>query len=166
MPAAIDIAGQKFGKLTALRRTDKQTPAKQYIWECVCECGNTTETRIGNLRCGRTKSCGCLQLRKGSEAPAYKHGRSQTKEYDIELHMKRNYGVDISGYNKMLENQNGVCAICKSSAPNHHKKRLNIDHCHVTGRVRGLLCDACNRALGLFKDSPDLMLKAITYVSK
>ena len=80
--------------------------------------------------------------------------------------MKRNYGLDFSEYNKMLEKQNGVCAICSSTPPDHHKKRLNIDHCHASGRVRGLLCDACNRAIGLLKDSPELMLKAISYLAR
>lgn len=166
MGATINIEGQKFNLLTAIRKTGKQTKAKQYFWLCVCDCGKETEVNVGNITSGRTKSCGCLQLRKGASSPNYKHGRSQTKEYDLEYQMKKNYGIGFFEYDAMFKKQNGLCAICDAPPPNHHKKRLNIDHCHTSGRVRGLLCDACNRGIGLLKDSPDLMLKAISYLAR
>ena len=115
---------------------------------------------------GRSKSCGCLQRRKGVDSPSYKHGKSRTKEYYNALVMKQNYGIKYDEYLNMVEQQDNKCAICGSGAPDHHKKRLNIDHCHTTGRVRGLLCDACNRAIGLMKDSPDLLYKAISYLAR
>ena len=116
---------------------------------------------------GRTRSCGCLQKRKGKDSPAYKHGRSQTKAYDLELHMMRSYGIDFKEYEEMLLTQDGKCAICKAEPPkNQHKTRLNIDHNHETGKVRGLLCDCCNRALGLMRDNTDLLSKAIDYLTK
>jgi hypothetical protein len=161
-----DMSGTKIAMLTLLEKTDEKTKNGSYKYIVKCDCGNEKTVAYCQIISGKAKSCGCLQLRKGKDSPNFKHGRSGTKEYDLELHMKRNYGVNFSDYDKMLKKQNGGCAICKSPAPNHHKKRLNIDHCHITGRVRGLLCDACNRALGLFKDSPDIMLKAISYVSE
>lgn len=161
-----DQSGTKLNMLTLLKRTEERTANGGYKYLVRCDCG--TEKLIGYsyMAQGRAKSCGCLQLRKGKDSPNYKHGRSKTKEYDLELHMKRNYGLSFKEYDSMLQKQNGVCAICLSPPPDHHKKRLNIDHCHTTGRVRGLLCDACNRALGLFKDSPDVMLKAISYLAR
>ncbi len=161
-----DQSGTKIAMLTLLEKTDMRTKNGSFKYRVMCDCGKEKIVGFSQMTSGRTKSCGCLQLRTGKDSPAYKHGRSNTKEYDLELHMKRNYGLDFSKYNMMLENQNGVCAICSSLPPKHHKQRLNIDHCHSTGRVRGLLCDACNRALGLMKDSPDLMLKAISYLAR
>jgi len=161
-----DQSGTKIAMLTLLEKTESRTGNGSFKYRVMCDCGTEKIIGFSQIATGRTQSCGCLQFRKGKNSPAYKHGRSQTKEYDLELHMKRNYGLDFAEYNKMLDRQNGVCAICNSSPPDNHKKRLNIDHCHATGRVRGLLCDACNRALGLLKDSPNLMLKAISYLAR
>jgi hypothetical protein len=61
----------------------------------------------------------------------------------------------------MLQIQSGVCAICGGG---NGDRRLAIDHDHMTGRVRGLLCSACNRAIGLLRDSPDRFTKAATYL--
>lgn len=77
---------------------------------------------------------------------------------------KGKYGIDHIGYAELLKEQNGVCKICKELSKN--KKRLAVDHCHVTGKVRGLLCDCCNRALGLLKDSTDVLLAAADYLKK
>lgn len=73
------------------------------------------------------------------------------------------YGITLEEYDVLLSSQNGVCAICKRSEPS--KKRLAIDHCHATGDVRGLLCQNCNRALGLFQDNADLLRIAIDYLA-
>lgn len=89
--------------------------------------------------------------------------KNLTAEQKRELKYLGRYGIGISKYNEMLENQNGVCAIC-ANPPSGHKKRLCVDHCHETGTVRGLLCDACNVGLGRFKDDPELLVSAISYL--
>ncbi len=66
-------------------------------------------------------------------------------------------------YNAMLEAQGGVCAICKKKPK---AGRLAVDHVHGTDKVRGLLCNLCNSALGLFKDDPDRLKVAIEYLRK
>lgn len=79
-------------------------------------------------------------------------------------HLHALYGLDLAEYDAMLERQKGRCAICKV----HHTETgapLNVDHCHGTLRVRGLLCHKCNRGLGLFKDHVPTMLQAIDYLS-
>ena len=167
MPAAIDLSGRKFGMLTAIRRTGKLSPAKQHIWECVCECGKITETRIGNLTQGRAKSCGCNQYPKGKNSANWKHGLSRTKEYGNERFMRLKYGITQEKYQQMLDSQNGSCAICKVKPDfKTRKKRFSIDHCHATGTVRGLLCDACNRGIGMLKDDPNILMSAIEYLSR
>ena len=79
------------------------------------------------------------------------------------------YGVDAARYQEMLREQGGVCAICAQPerAPDKASgktKDLAIDHDHVTGAVRALLCSACNTAIGLFNDDDALLAKAQSYV--
>ena len=78
-------------------------------------------------------------------------------------------GVDAARYQEMLREQGGVCAICRE--PERHRdglsgkpKDLAVDHDHVTGAVRALLCSACNTAIGLFNDDDALLAKAQSYV--
>ena len=63
-------------------------------------------------------------------------------------------------YEAMLEAQGGVCAICKEKPKG---SRLSVDHVHGTDQVRGLLCNLCNPALGLFKDNPDITFQAVEH---
>lgn len=162
-----DKSGNRYGMLTLVTMLNEKNGNGSYKYITQCDCGESKAIFFNQMARGNTKSCGCLQRRKGKESPAYKHGLSQTKEYDLELHMKRAYGLGFKEYEEMLFKQNGVCAICSGEPPkNQHKTRLNVDHCHSTGKVRGLLCDACNRAIGLLKDSPDLLNKAISYLAR
>jgi len=59
--------------------------------------------------------------------------------------LRRKYGLEVADYEAMLAAQNGLCALC-GGPPG--KYRMAVDHCHQTGRVRGLLCNGCNRSLG------------------
>ncbi len=74
----------------------------------------------------------------------------------------RKYAISDLVYSNMLEAQNGLCKICGKTNPDN--KTLSIDHNHETGEVRGLLCSKCNLALGGFRDSVDLLKKAIEYL--
>jgi hypothetical protein len=83
--------------------------------------------------------------------------------------LERSFGITMDDYDRMLEDQKGVCAICGLPETTRRKGtllRLSVDHCHTTGKVRALLCGYCNPALGAFKDSPALLNKAIEYLSK
>lgn len=62
--SGLDITGQIFGNLTAVRRTDRRGADGSVVWECVCECGKTTLVTTSNLKSGNTKSCGCIQSRQ------------------------------------------------------------------------------------------------------
>ena len=79
---------------------------------------------------------------------------------------KRQYGITIDDYKSMLEKQAGKCAICFTSDPGARVKHFQVDHCHKTGAVRGLLCHKCNRAIGLLNDSVESVLRAATYLEK
>ena len=74
-----------------------------------------------------------------------------------ELKRKRGRRIPDDVYDVLFALQGGVCAICKKK----HHRRLHADHCHVTGKLRGLLCPKCNPALGLYDDDPDCLLAAL-----
>jgi hypothetical protein len=83
--------------------------------------------------------------------------------------LKKNFGITLDDYNVMLESQSGVCAICGNPETTRHNntdrvRNLAVDHCHTTGKVRGLLCTKCNQGLGNFRDNPDFLAKAISYL--
>jgi hypothetical protein len=74
------------------------------------------------------------------------------------------YGLTASDFLNMFAAQGGVCAICRK--PNHRRRRLAVDHCHASGRVRGLLCDACNNIIGMAGENPMVLRAAADYVEK
>ena len=77
--------------------------------------------------------------------------------------VNRRYGVSKDTWQEMFELQNGCCAICGTHQSNL-KKRLAVDHCHKTGKVRSLLCYSCNGGLGMFKDNLNNLLNAVEYL--
>lgn len=83
---------------------------------------------------------------------------------------KRNYGIDDATLEQIKKDQDYKCYLCHSEGfligKNNHNEKLAVDHDHDTGKVRKLLCHNCNRALGLFKDNPELMRKAASYVEE
>ena len=66
----------------------------------------------------------------------------------------------------MLSAQRDVCAICGRSNSNKNKGMLHVDHCHKTGKIRGLLCHNCNVSIGLLADDPAIFRRAIKYIMK
>lgn len=76
--------------------------------------------------------------------------------------LKNRYGVQAFSYDELAQKQDNKCAICGTTPEN---KRLDLDHCHSTKKIRGLLCNNCNRGLGHFKDNPKLLNNAISYLS-
>ena len=73
----------------------------------------------------------------------------------------RKYGISEQEYLKMFEQQKGLCYICKNPSP---RIRLHIDHDHESKKIRKLLCENCNRGLGMFKESPRFLRAAIKYI--
>ncbi len=80
-------------------------------------------------------------------------------------YLKKKYGISEKTYNLMLEKQGGRCAICQKPASSF-KKRLAVDHDHKTLKVRGLLCEQCNRGLGRFYDSTEVVRRAYLYLQR
>ena len=101
----------------------------------------------------------------------YRANRSRNRNHQL----KYKFGITLEEYNLMVKSQGGVCAICEGvndtrRRGTHNGKdvamSLAVDHNHKTGKVRGLLCSACNTSLGKFKDDPVLLKKAIHYLEK
>ncbi len=82
-------------------------------------------------------------------------------------YLQRSYGITLGQYEELHQRQDKLCAICGGEGfvmASHHKMKLVVDHCHASGRVRGLLCHNCNRALGLLRDSEKVLQQAIKYL--
>lgn len=102
------------------------------------------------------------------EKPNYKEAHKRYREKHrkgkwLSVQMKAKHGITLDEYNAMLAAQNGRCAICFALP---EKKRLSIDHCHATLKIRGLLCAPCNHALGFFKDEPKRLREAANYLER
>jgi len=98
-----------------------------------------------------------------------KQARAANPDYYFDQDLKKNYGVTLQWYAETFAKQNCVCAICAKPETTQIRNKtiaMAVDHCHTTGKVRGLLCTQCNRALGLFGDDPAALQAAIGYLEK
>lgn len=94
-----------------------------------------------------------------------KIGRKETKTQRRKWMLKSVYGITAQQFESMVIEQNNKCKLCGASAETGAYKTLYVDHNHVTGKIRSLLCGYCNTGLGMFKESPELLIKASQYVS-
>lgn len=106
-------------------------------------------------------------LNKNLLTPEQKERKKKnSKRYAFSRTVRRRgqkYGITQEDYQRMLDSQSNVCAICGGYETWEHS-RLCVDHCHKTGKVRGLLCSRCNKALGGFWDDTAILSKAIDYL--
>lgn len=90
--------------------------------------------------------------------------RKRNPEKDLAAQLRR-YNLSVESFKTLETKQNGVCAICKDPpGVNPWQKRLCVDHDHETNRIRGLLCDKCNRALGMLGDNVEAFKRVIKYL--
>lgn len=94
--------------------------------------------------------------------------RKANPDKQKEQNLKHFFGITLADYNSIKESQNGVCAICELPETSKHQsgktRDLAVDHCHTTGKIRGLLCTRCNNGIGNFKDNTEFLQKAINYL--
>lgn len=167
--------------------------SKTEVSKGYCDTHRKRISRHGNVNAGRPLSWGAgeeaLRIKKDWNFPPkpprwYREGFTSENErlkawliLDRELNpdkywekdLQKYYKIGIAEYTSMLESQNGLCAICRKPETIIIKGkvlRLSIDHCHTTGKIRGLLCSHCNHAIGKFEDSIDSLKAAITYLEK
>ena len=117
----------------------------------------------------------CFHRCKGVKRGLQYNCKSCRREYSASTHQKQyhrnqglkySYGISAEEYGSMLKIQGGRCKICgcEKNTRVDREMALAVDHDHKTGKVRGLLCDKCNRGLGFFRDNPALLLQAISYL--
>ena len=108
--------------------------------------------RNRSTRTGRGRYCKQCHNRRGREFIQMKYG--STRHY----HLQQRYGISAAEVERLKRAQGGLCPICDTRAAEH------VDHDHVTGRVRSILCELCNGFLGAFEDDPRLLRAAIAYL--
>lgn len=166
-----DQSGRRINMLTLLKRTDDRMGNGSYKYLVRCDCGTEKIIGYSQMTSGKAKSCGCLSKRTGKDSPNYKHGLSQNrdtaeyKRYQRECFDKFKYGLEPEQKQSMINQQNNCCAIC-GYVFGQKKGDMKVDHCHTSGNVRGLLCDLCNRGIGMLKDNVENLQNAIQYLNK
>ncbi len=103
------------------------------------------------------------QTPKAKAAALAYHQTPEWKARHREWYLINYYGISTEQYNTLWTAQGGCCAIC-GLPQDKESNRLAVDHNHTTGEVRGLLCFACNQAIGLFKDRPEVLERAGWYL--
>lgn len=121
------------------------------------------EARVNNKK---RKSPTREDLDARSSRQREKYATDATVREKAKAQRLRKYGITAADYQKMIVEQGGVCAICLCPPTGRDKRhlRLHVDHCHTTGRVRGLLCYRCNLGAGFFGDDPDRLERAAGYL--
>lgn len=132
---------------------------KKYLGK-LCKHGHEYQSTGKSLRRKSDRTCVQCRIdqttRWASENPAKRHIANRNADW-------KNNDIKITWnqYQELYNAQNGCCMIC-----NQYYSVLDVDHDHETGVVRGLLCNNCNKALGLFKDSIDNLQSAVLYLEK
>ena len=111
----------------------------------------------------RCKSCDSAARRQ------YYLENETSKEKRLERtrkHRYKTYGITPEEYDSLLKEQDHKCGICGGTDTHSPSKYFSVDHCHDTGKIRGLLCNRCNRGLGFLGDTSSGLQKALEYLKK
>ena len=116
---------------------------------------------------GRDKEAKRVYDRKyhAQRKEACQQRRLENPDFYKDTEIRSKYGIDLNDYYMILGLQGGGCAICNSVDPGFKRHYFCVDHCHTTGKVRGLLCHSCNLGIGHFKDDLSLIISAQTYLT-
>ena len=178
---ACTLARKKAARERFNSRTDAEAaaafdaaPTTKVCPTCKRELGKEAFTRdrgrrttVGQhcLQCAVVKSA--EQRSKYPERDRANRRKSYLKNYDtttLRYRLRKNYDLSLEAYMVLFEKQEGLCAICRKPQAGR-TKNLCVDHDHETGEVRGLLCNNCNRGLGLFGDDPQVLANAADYLA-
>lgn len=125
------------------------------------------------IKCGKSKSHSEMSRHSPNTCKRCKTAATKAwaaanpKEWDRhrrKSHLRKQYNITPEEFDRILRDQGGVCAICGDPPGDSRGFRPHVDHCHSTGRVRGILCGRCNIGIGQFQDDPELVAKALAYL--
>lgn len=128
---------------------------------CTCKIEKTLESFYRNAKGAFGRHSRCIDCTKiGLKATYKKKGKNH--------YLKAIYGITEQDMINLHTAQEGKCVICLTEIflSERTKRSACVDHCHTTGKVRALLCNHCNRGLGMFLDNPQLLRNAATYLEK
>lgn len=116
----------------------------------------------------KNRICTCCNIEQHINQFVSKNNKYSKKVCNKCINLKK-YNINYKQYLNILRLQNNFCAICQKEETVQHSNRdkelsLSVDHCHETGKIRGLLCNKCNRGLGYFKDNIKLLENSIKYL--
>lgn len=154
------------------KRRASGIPMKPKVLATACNiCANilTSDNKVpvkvahGQKWHNRCRTCFSKNLSAWSKTPAQK---IRVKSYWL----KTKYGITLAEYDDRIRKQGGVCAVCKEMESTVDPRTgviraLAVDHCHKSGKIRGLLCDRCNRAAGFLRDRADVAIELAAYLS-
>ena len=123
--------------------------------------------KCDNIRWGnyRSKDENKSKLRKSGQNWSLKNSVRKAAT-SRSWYLKRDFGITLEEYNEMLRQQNEVCSICGRKERIKRFKNLAVDHDKVSGKIRGLLCNHCNTAIGKLDHSVELLQSAINYLTR
>lgn len=108
----------------------------------------------------------CMDCKVAYNRAYRQANKEQVYEIERKSKIKKAYGISVEDYDRMLKEQGGGCAICGTTVPSERTRYFTVDHCHATGKVRGLLCTKCNRGLGMFNDHIQRLQSAADYLKR
>ena len=123
--------------------------------------------RLGEIRC-RDCETAYARVRRSREHVSVMNKASRLKRYKKEqarrANLKHKYNITLEEYEVMLARQNGVCALCGTTRTDKRGRSLFVDHDHETGRLRGILCQQCNSAVGTLGDTVESLSRVVSYL--
>ena len=142
MARAIQVEGTKYCK-----SCDTTKPIDDFY----------LRNKTSMVRHSTCKECDKKRVKENHDPVAYRNAELQ-----------RRYGITQNDYEVMIAEQNNQCAICNTTEPGgrHNRGYFVVDHCHTTGKVRKLLCNNCNTALGLVGDNTHILQSMIEYLQE
>lgn len=172
MSSCKNEVGNRYGLLAVLSRSENKygnglnNHRSKAAWLCRCDCGKEFITTGESLRSGRTKSCGCTRSestkRRWNRTDEQKKATALARrQRELVARKQAKYNLTPEQQTSLYEAQGGICALPSCTRP-----AGAFDHCHTTGKFRGLLCVKCNTMLGFAYDNPTRLREAADYLEE
>jgi hypothetical protein len=134
---------------------------------CSDRCRHAYRNAMRSLSVAERRRCRCGQPAVNARGVPVCHAcRDGNRKRLVRERTLRPYGITPGEYDELLARQGGGCAICGATDSGRNGQPLCVDHCHVTGAVRALLCVKCNTAVGMVRDSPAIAQALLRYVTE